>query len=233
MKYVLIFPFYLALIACGNGGVVETTPTEEKVLADGLKIFVTAEAYNGNFLDDSRPEFGEISAVEKADLLCNSDRNKPDERNYKALFVDGIDRDAVSLTNWVLKSNSTYYLPYKEKVFDNTGEADDFIYVDVEIATTNSLAIFPFELATLNNRISEKRPLSGRPLRSENFVYTGVSDESNFAADGLHNCENWSTDEPELFTYSGTIYSTNSDAIKSSLLLSCDFKASLYCVEQE
>ena len=67
------------------------------------------------------------NAIEKADSFCNNDPNKPNSSTYKALLVDGITRDAISLTDWVLESNTTYYRPY-----DN-----------VEIGATTNTAIIP------------------------------------------------------------------------------------------
>ncbi len=60
-----------------------------------LKIFVTQERYTGD-----------MDGIGGADMLCNSDENKPDSHYYKAL-LGSIDRDINE--DWPLESSLKYY----------------------------------------------------------------------------------------------------------------------------
>ncbi len=80
---------------------------KEPGVSQGLKIFVTARVHGGDFAND--PFLAGASAVAKADAFCNSDPAKPSAATYKALLVDGVNRDAKTLVNWVLQPNTAYY----------------------------------------------------------------------------------------------------------------------------
>lgn len=76
-------------------------------------LFFTATAYNGN-----------LGGISGADSKCNSDTNKPNGSNYKAVLIDGKDRQACkqgydcitapttnpgeTLIDWALYPNKTY-----------------------------------------------------------------------------------------------------------------------------
>ncbi len=72
-----------------------------------LRIFVTSTQHVGDFKND--PLLPGSTATQKADTLCNSDAAKPTSNIYKALIVDGVNRDAVTKIDWVLQPNTTYY----------------------------------------------------------------------------------------------------------------------------
>ena len=202
------------LIACGGGGGGDSSLAPTPVLSTGLKIFVTENGHAGNFFDD--PLLTGSNAIEKADTFCNIDSNKPNNSNYKALLVDGIIRDAISLTNWVLVPNTTYFRPYD----------------DVEIGTTTSTAIFPVLFTQLTNSIAEQRPSSSNGFILTNITYTGISDTSDFSTNGLNTCDSWSTATNAATSNWGRIYEKTANAISTNGLIACDFIAPLYCVEQ-
>lgn len=262
-KYLSILSMSMSLVACSNGddGIPPLQSEQQAPIAEGLKIFVTDELHNGDFEEASYVLTGneEVTliagkvtldeetrvvtvtgdnVIETADLLCNLDRNKPaDGSTYKALFVDGIDRDAPSLTDWVLQPDTAYYLPYQEEVqdlddLDSDGDRDELVFADIEIATTSPAGIFDFEAGELSRSISDRRPESGEGAMLTNFALTGVSDTSDFSTDGLQNCNNWTSARFNLNTPIASIIATTDQAIQSDILVGCDNYAALYCVEQ-
>ena len=100
----------ILLVACNGGGNdhIVPVPGQSTVLSSGLKIFVTSETHAGDFASD--PTLAGSDAIEKADDFCNQSLTKPNNSTYKALIVDGVNRDAISLTNWVLQPSTTYFL---------------------------------------------------------------------------------------------------------------------------
>ena len=78
------------------------------VRADAVaKIFATLETHNGDFLHD--PSVAGSTAIARADALCNQSAARPDDQTYKALLVDGTNRAASPLIDWVLAPQTTYY----------------------------------------------------------------------------------------------------------------------------
>lgn len=204
MRHMQIFAVILILTSCGSN---DSSP----VLSTGLKIFVTTEGHVGDFAND--PLLSGSNAIEKADAFCNNDPNKPNNSNYKALLVDGINRDALSLTDWVLAPNTTYYRPYN----------------NIEIGQTIGTAIFPVSYQVLTNSISAQRSDVGGIVLT-NKTYTGISNTSNYSTDGI-NCSGWSSTTG--LANSGRIYEKNAYSIFANELIACEFIAPLYCVEQQ
>ena len=65
-----------------------------------LKIFVSSSLHHGDFAND--PTLSGATAMEKADAFCMRDSNRPTGGSIsKALLGDGVNRDAVTLTDWV------------------------------------------------------------------------------------------------------------------------------------
>ena len=205
MKQEIILPVIFILTSCGSN---DSSPP---VLSTGLKIFITAEGHVGDFAND--PLLSGSNAIEKADTFCNNDSNKPNNSNYKALLVDGINRDALSLTDWVLVPNTTYYRPYN----------------NIVIGETIGTAIFPVSYQELTNSISVQRPDIGGLILT-NKTYTGISNTSNYSTDGV-TCNGWSSTMG--LANSGRIYEKNAYSIFANELITCDFIAPLYCVEQQ
>jgi len=209
MRTLTIIAVSICVVACGSNS---SSPPPK--LSSGKKIFVTAIGHIGDFQND--PLLAGSNAIEKADSFCNNDANKPDDSTYKALIVDGINRDAISLTDWVLKPNTTYYRPYD----------------DVEIGTTIDTAILPVLNKELTNSVAEKRTDSTDGFHLNNVVYTGISEASNYATDGAATCNNWSSATKSYSANWGRIYETTTNAISTDGLIACDYIAPLYCVEQ-
>ena len=114
MKYIYVLGTCLFLASCGS----DETDVSGKTLSSGLKIFVTSNGHVGDFEND--PLLSGANAMEKADAFCNNDPNKPNDSLYKAMIVDGTNRDAVSLTDWVLNPNTKYYRPYNDILIGET-----------------------------------------------------------------------------------------------------------------
>lgn len=143
----------LLLSGCGGG---DNTPSA------GLKIFVTAETHSGDFAGD--PTLSGANAIQKADAFCNKSSAKPSDDTYKALIVDGVSRDAASLTDWVLKPSTNYYQTYNDVLIDKTSAA----------------ALFTAYYSPLQHPING----CGRncPDGTAIQVWTGIDDASTFAA---------------------------------------------------
>jgi hypothetical protein len=71
------------------------------------KVFVTFEKHDGNLAGD--PSLPGVSAVDKADAICDRSIAKPDGATYKALLVDGLHRTAIPARDWVLAPHTTYF----------------------------------------------------------------------------------------------------------------------------
>src|SRR5438067_89937 len=106
-RFILVYTC-LTLLGCGGSSTPTAQPTPH--VSSGLKIFLTSRKHVADFKND--PYLNGDSAIHKADDFCNTDPNRPDAHAYKALLVDGVNRDAKALTDWVLKPSTTYYRPY-------------------------------------------------------------------------------------------------------------------------
>ncbi|PTU32120.1 DUF1554 domain-containing protein [Stenotrophobium rhamnosiphilum] len=155
----------LALLLTGCSGGNNTPST-------GLKIFITEETHAGDFAGD--PTLPGTTAIQKADAFCNSSRSKPSDDTYKALIVDGTSRDAVSLTDWVLKPDTDYYQAFNDVLIDRTTNA----------------AIFAAYYRSMKNPIDP----CGKNCAPEKqrTVWTGMIDASTFeAGTAFYNCNEW------------------------------------------
>ena len=180
---ILLCAIVVLLFGCGGGG--DATETA----SSGLKIFVTSRIHTGNFRDDQA--LAGSTAIAKADSFCQSDPARPSAAVYKALLCrTGINRDAVSRNDWVLRPSTAYYRPQN----------------NVRIAVTTPSAVFPTGSAPLENVIHQSFGI-GYPTdpTSTSNVWTGFGDASAFAA-SVENCQGWSTSDG---TYAGTYGSDN------------------------
>ena len=172
---------------------------------DGLKIFTTAARHVGDFAND--PTLTGSNGIEKADDFCMQDANLPaDGSIYKALLVDGINRDAVTLVDWVLQPNTTYYRPN-----------------GVEIDTTGDEAILLAYWREMKNSIAK---YTDDP---EN-AWTGIANASDFRTGW--NCFGWSSSGTDD---GGTGSSIAKDRAAFDWYgggSACWIPHSLYCVEQ-
>ena len=191
--------FAAMLVSCGknDGNTIK--------LSSGLKIFVTASTHNGDFDNDTTLQGA--TGIDKADFFCNKDLNKPNSSTYKALIVDGVNRDAATRINWVLAPNTKYYRSYN----------------DVEIGVTTNDAIFTIPLT---NSIADA------PSSPSNAAWTGIADISNYSANSSLNCGNWA--DRNSHSVIGFIFERSSYAFTqpSTVMYGCGGTFFLYCVEQ-
>jgi hypothetical protein len=195
----------LTIAACGGSSGSSILGDGQGESSTGLKIFVTAAYHSGNFAFD--PELTGTNAIEKADDFCNKDPNKPDSAVYKALIVDGALRDAVTLTDWVLVANTTYYRPHDNVVID----------------TTTSAAIFPVAFSPMENPIADCGNICG----AGDNVWTGIDKAEDFSAG--NDCSDWSSTSGS--GKSGG-YGAGSAWSFNGFGGACTNMQGLYCVEQ-
>lgn len=162
-------------------------------------IFVTSNTTNGN-----------LGGVSGADSFCNSDPNKPNSSNYKAMIVSGAIRRACTSANcltlgtaehidWVLKPSVVYQ------------RSDSTI-----IATTTTEGVFSFNLTN-----SVKGGVASA-------IWTGLA--SDWTNDSNH-CLNWTSANAIDTGRAGDDGHVSSFAINRSNV-ACNSSIPLYCVEQ-
>lgn len=199
MKHQILI-FTLLLSGCGGGG---DTPST------GLKIFTTAEFHAGDFAGD--PTLLGATAMQKADSFCNKSRSKPSDDNYKALLVDGVARDAQSLSDWVLKPNTDYYQSFNDVLIDKTTDA----------------AIFAAYFRAMKNSVDRCGANCNIP-----GVWTGINDASTFARGST--CNEWG--QAAVTELSGSFASSIEKdwrAFSSNgSTVACAEQLAIYCVQQ-
>lgn len=183
------------------------TQEEDHVVSTGLKIFTTPETHASDFEND--PTLTGTNAIEKADVFCNNSSARPNNSIYKALLVDGINRDPVSLTNWVLQPNTDYYRSYN----------------NILIGRTSNLSIFSVMFVELDNSIN-----NDFFYEYGKYAFTGIDDIYTFATTGS-NCTGWSTTTGGPAGI-GSPIRTNKNAFDFPSAVGCYVPNSLYCVEQ-
>jgi hypothetical protein len=186
------------------------TSTESQrppIIPQGPVIFVTSRPHGGDFTND--PYLTGANGIAKADVFCNSDPAKPSAASYKALLVDGVNRDAHVLLDWVLKPDTAYYRP--------DGEL---------IGTTTAAAIFGSAYQPLAHPIVDPATLD-HPAT----VWTGIGSQSNFST-GNH-CNHWSDLTNSYSADFGAASETDGSAFSTNGLVGCySFQFPIYCVEQ-
>ncbi len=201
----------LLLAACADGLHADPTPTPTPTphVSSGLKIFLTSREHVADFKND--PNLNGDSAIHKADDFCNTDPNRPDAHVYKALLVDGVNRDAKALSDWVLKPSTTYYRSHD----------------DIVIGTTTSAAIFGAAYAPLTNAIGST--ISSADTGTS--VWTGIANSADFTAGEC--CNGWS-DLTNSWTGRWAIpTATDGNAFGTNGLVGCaTYRFWIYCVEQ-
>lgn len=202
----------LLLAACGGGVHEDATPTPTPTprVSSGRKIFLTSRKHVTDFKND--PVLNGDSAIHKADDFCNTDPNRPDARVYKALLVDGVNRDAKALTDWVLEPSTTYYRPYD----------------DIVIGTTTSAAIFAAAHAPLTNAVAATISAADRGTE----VWTGIANPGDFTAGEC--CNGWSDMTNSWSAHWANPTATDGSAfgISNGLVGCAIFQFWIYCVEQ-
>ena len=86
--------------------------------------------------------------------------------------------------------------------------------------------------ADLTNSIDVQKPeMLDDGFRLVNNTYTGISNPANYSTDGLATCNNWSTTTQAGARW-GIAYNKAATSVSTNGTIACDFRASLYCVEQ-
>jgi trimeric autotransporter adhesin len=199
------------LCSCGGGGGGGVGAAPPSVVSSGSKIFATSQTHSADFLHDT--SLSGTTAIEKADNFCQTDSNRPDSGTYKAILVDGVNRDALVPLDWVLKPDTTYYQVDK----------------NVQIGTTTSAALFGENLSA---DIHDSFGVSGGNNSNTSTVWTGFGDGISFTTGPL-TCNGWSyggsdgTYAPYGISYGtdGTEWYTNGGQV-------CSLPSRLYCAEQ-
>ena len=165
-------------------------------------IFITAATTTGN-----------IGSIAAADALCAADANKPDAGTYKAMIVDGPNRQACTSagctvggasehTDWVLSASTAYYRP------DGT----------TAIATTTSNGVF--------NLVTE---LTNSFSATSYGVWSGMLGDWTTSPGG--SCTNWSSSAGGESANYGDTSKKDTNAI-STAVQACSTSSYLACVEQ-
>jgi hypothetical protein len=194
----------LPVLAAGCGS---SSPDQ---VSGGLKIFVSSHGHLSDFFHD--PNLHGSTGVARADDFCNTDANKPDNRTYKALLVDGVARDATRRKDWVLQPSTTYYQPHG----------------DVEIGTTTDKAIFDAEFTPLKNAIGAT-PRNVDPDTVDQ-IWTGIGNDIDFSTGST--CGGWSS-TAQAAGSRGVSTATDGTAFYAIGDYGCSyFQLFVYCVEQ-
>ena len=202
---------YTCLAVLGCGGSPTPTPTSEPTphVSSGLKIFLTSRKHVADFKND--PYLNGDSAIHKADDFCNTDPKRPDAHVYKALLVDGVNRDAKALTDWVLKPSTTYYRPQD----------------DIVIGTTTTAAIFGAAYAPLTNAIGG----TISPADTGTSVWTGIANSGDFTTGEC--CNGWSDVTNSWSARWAIPTARDGSAFGTNGFVGCAvYQFWIYCVEQ-
>jgi hypothetical protein len=178
-----------------------------------LKIFVTSETHDASLASDTT--LIGSNAIQKTDYICRTSAKKPDNKEYKAMLVDGLYRDAPTLTDWVFQPDTTYYR--------NDGV--------VPIGTTNSDAVFALtsqsgQESDLINAVDDCASCG----LTDSRVWTGAADVGDLFTFFFSNCGGWSTTVGSKGAF-GLFTSSNSAAFGTTVD-NCGSKYAFYCVQQ-
>ena len=171
--------------------------------------FLTSRKHVADFKND--PYLNGDSAIHKADDFCNTDPNRPDAHAYKALLVDGVNRDAKALTDWVLKPSTTYYRPYD----------------DIVVGTTTAAAIFGAAYAPLTNAIAA----TISPADTGTEAWTGIANSGDFTTGEC--CNGWSDVTNSWSARWAIPTARDGSAFGTNGFVGCAvYQFWIYCVEQ-
>lgn len=185
-------------------------------------VFLTESSFNGNLLDTANGLQSQVlytNGVDAADYLCQRDRLRPNNANYKALIVDGFGlyRNAAPIPlNWIMQPFAQYNNSTESMLFItgiNPSNASP-IYLSVSSVTFNS---------TWLNRFA---------VRSQLNFYDGLI--QNWTS-SQNSCQSWTSSSASATQYYGTYFSSSpipTSAQISSGYDACNGSATLFCVEQ-
>lgn len=205
---------YIAVNTVEHNTMFKLYVVSESAVADRLKIFVSSEKHNGNLAAD-RALAGN-NAIEKADHICKTSAAKPDNAIYKALLIDGLYRDAINTTDWVLKPNQWYY------------RSDGVIPIGVtdalgKFSNDNSMHAGPL----LSNVVNDCSDCDS----AEREVWTGISDTRDMFAFYFSNCGGWATSAANVSGAFG-LYTDRDEKAFHSEVGECMEARKFYCVQQ-
>jgi len=207
-RFILVYTC-LTLLGCGGSSTPTPPPQPTPHVSSGLKIFLTSRKHVADFKND--PYLNGDSAIHKADDFCNTDPNRPDAHAYKALLVDGVNRDAKALTDWVLKPSTTYYRPYD----------------DIVVGTTTAAAIFGAAYAPLTNAIAA----TISPADTGTEAWTGIANSGDFTTGEC--CNGWSDVTNSWSARWAIPTARDGSAFGTNGLVGCAvYRFWIYCVEQ-
>jgi hypothetical protein len=196
LSLALLFSILL-LSSCGNNNTAATCDEKEYCF-----IFVTNTTSAGK-LDIVTVDGNGIA---EADAICNDDANKTNNSNYKALIVDGTNRQACDKNSCLTSSSAQ--LDWPLKALQEYRQTDGTTI----IGTTNASGVFDF-------------PLDNKFTTATVSSWTGLG--LNFQNDAV-NCTEW-TDN------SNGVYGDQSSLTSSSINNGgngCANSQHLICVEQ-
>ncbi|HTP39857.1 MAG TPA: DUF1554 domain-containing protein [Steroidobacteraceae bacterium] len=203
----VVASFASVLVSCGGGSDENSGP-----VSAGLKIFATDRVHNGNFATDSLLTGN--TAMDRADNFCETDSAKPDSGVYKALLVDGVDRDALLPADWVMKPNTPYYQSHN----------------NVRIAVTDANGLFGPNLEhDIHDSFGTGGTTNTPPPTST--VWTGFEDGTTFTAYPMV-CDAWSTSDRLVDAPFGISYGTDGTELRGPGGQVCSGESRIYCVEQ-
>jgi|GEM_PF-3191026 len=205
---------YLAISSTENSTSFKLFINTESTIANRAKIFVSSEKHNGNLAAD-RALAGN-NAIEKADYICNTSVAKPDNAQYKALLVDGLYRDAINQTDWVLQPEQRYF------------RRDGVI----PVGTTNTSAQFSPDAKVwagllLHNAVEDCNDCDP----SQQLAWTGIADTTDLFSFYFSNCGGWATTAVDASGTYGIYIASDYDALHSTAG-DCSHAHAFYCVQQ-
>lgn len=199
------------LLVASATALVASCGSSSSPVSKGLKIFVSTRAHGADFAND--PFLAGANAIAKADSLCNTDPAKPGAATYKALLVDGVNRDAKTPVDWVLKPSTAYYRAHG----------------DVLIGTTTAAAIFGAAYQPLVNPVSTAVTDADGGLQAVE-VWTGIGSASDFSSGD--DCNDWSNLTNTYNAIVGLATATDGLAFAAGGVGCFYFQFPIYCVEQ-
>ena len=204
---------YIAVSTSGTDASFKLYVNRQSTISSRPKIFVTSEVHDGSFASDRLIPGSD--AIKKADYICSTSMAKPDDKEYKALLVDGLYRDAITRTDWVLSPDTTYY------------RSDGVI----PIGTTSDSALFASAFIDaqgldLVNSVDDCESCGVADSR----VWTGVADTADLFTYFFSNCGGWSTSVGNKGAFG--LFVSASSAAFGPTADDCASKHALYCVQQ-
>lgn len=164
--------------------------------------FVTSSTHNGDFANDA--SLSGSNAIQKADNFCSQNLPSGFSGTFKALLVDGINRQAAPVKiNWILKQNKYYFRQDGTTLMFKTDSNEYFIFGDPDA--------------------------NGAP--SGKSYWTGLIGATWFT--NANTCSGWTSSLSTNLGQAGSGGYTNSYSIDSTFPVGCDSTVKrLLCIQQ-